>query len=119
MNDDASSTVAGFGFILTGVLDLGLKDDERVDLLSAFAGRQKLFLAVEEWDRGSPSSSMPVTSVTSCPIADFFFVFPVRPFSSSVLLLWSSMTGSIAVNGGLGRGAVAAAGAGRFVSPSF
>lgn len=116
MSDDASSTVAGFGVILTGELDLGLKDDERVDLLSAFAGRQKLFLAVEEWDRGSACSSM---SVTPFPIADFFFVFPVRSFSSSVLLLLSSMTGSTAVNGGLGGGAVAAAGAGRFVSSSF
>lgn len=53
MNDDASSTVTGFGFILTGVFDFGLKDEERVDLLSAFAGRQKLFLVVEEWDRRS------------------------------------------------------------------
>lgn len=116
MNDDASSTVTGFGFILTGVFDFGLKDEERVDLLSAFAGRQKLFLVVEEWDRRSACSSI---SVSSFPTADFFFVFAVLSFSSSVLLLSSSMTGSIAVNGGLGGGAAAAAEAGRSVSLSF
>lgn len=101
MNDDASSTVAGFGFIFTGVFGLGFEDEEMVDLPSSFAGRQKLFWDTEECERRPAWSS---TFVPFFPIADFFFVFPKLSFPSPMLLFSSSITGSMAVNGGLGGG---------------